>query len=527
MTQQYTLGLLSLSIKDEAVKAIHQNQQLEIIFEKQVKLTVDTVSTHQIELLQTKNWIINEQQPIYGLILEGSNAIEDWLTIINGLSKKKNSLLHGSATVNDAQQEIEWFKNYMVASKSEKVKKNMQNKKYTTKKDTTTITDNSQKKKKRIELRSSNIGQIEPRHMSTTTLVAKRSSTHPKIPNITSTRNANNLLEKKSNTRSNITKSSLKESNNKNKIDNNNNTRVSEERNRKRRGRGNSFSTYSSQSTTMTTTAAPSKKFLTAKGGISKNTLPVSILTGRTKKPNRLTTEKRSGIIPSSDEEEEEKDQTVNSKNSIQIAKEEDLVIQSIVDKELKKQLNPSNEDKVVEETDEKVTILNDVQKEEKEEAEEDILIIDQVQNQQTQLYSFSTTTCSTLTTTIVDEHDAEVAATISKSMAANIDDLFALPLLTSTTRTSGRSSSSFSSTLPRPETPDIVVDQLRLHFESMATSSVPQSPLPNSKINRKSAISPEFAARIKEMKPRNPVGTRVKNMVDFFMDENLHKWEF
>ncbi|KAF7725481.1 NME NM23 member 5 [Apophysomyces ossiformis] len=106
-------------------------------------------------------------------------------------------------------------------------------------------------------------------------------------------------------------------------------------------------------------------------------------------------------------------------------------------------------------------------------------------------------------------EHDAEVAATTAAVCQA-------------TTERPSSARASFSpnsvASLPRPETPEI--DQLRHRFETMAQVT----PVIE---KRKSTVSPEIAMRIKEMKPKDPVGERVKSMVVFFMDENLHKWEF
>ncbi|KAI8385041.1 uncharacterized protein BYT42DRAFT_284167 [Radiomyces spectabilis] len=115
-------------------------------------------------------------------------------------------------------------------------------------------------------------------------------------------------------------------------------------------------------------------------------------------------------------------------------------------------------------------------------------------------------------------EHDAEVAATTSMRMTTPLPSR---PSLTDR-RTSSSSRASFSprsmTSLPRPETPE--VDQLRQRFEVLAM------PAPVIE-KRPSVISPEIALRIKDMKPKDPAGARVKSMVEFFMDENLHKWEF
>ncbi|ORY99365.1 hypothetical protein BCR43DRAFT_489174 [Syncephalastrum racemosum] len=107
-------------------------------------------------------------------------------------------------------------------------------------------------------------------------------------------------------------------------------------------------------------------------------------------------------------------------------------------------------------------------------------------------------------------EHDAEVAAathyTHSTASSSRAD-----------TPPSTRASFSPNSvaSLPRPETPE--VDQLRHRFESMSAMSNVASVVPTS--------SPR--PPLTEIKTKPPAGSRVKSMVEFFMDENLHKWEF
>ncbi|KAI8390086.1 hypothetical protein BD560DRAFT_442660 [Blakeslea trispora] len=131
------------------------------------------------------------------------------------------------------------------------------------------------------------------------------------------------------------------------------------------------------------------------------------------------------------------------------------------------------------------------------------------------------------------DEHDAEVAATTTKAIhQQQTHTEQELPQqqhhdhqLSSSVQ-SGRSSFSPNSviSLPRPETPE--VDQLRLRFENIIQTSTPTT---IDMVRRRSSpkIAPEIAHRIKDMKPRGPVGSRVKSMVELFMDENLNKWEF
>lgn len=130
--------------------------------------------------------------------------------------------------------------------------------------------------------------------------------------------------------------------------------------------------------------------------------------------------------------------------------------------------------------------------------------------------------TCSS-----ADEHDAEVAAATSHQNT----DAQHVKIAASIFQNSSRRSSSFSpnsvSSLPRPETPE--VDQLRLRFENIIQTSSPNLTNELQAFPRRpsSKMSPEFISRIKEMKPKGPVGSKVKSMVELFMDENLNKWEF
>ncbi|KAI9491456.1 hypothetical protein BDB00DRAFT_833092 [Zychaea mexicana] len=109
-------------------------------------------------------------------------------------------------------------------------------------------------------------------------------------------------------------------------------------------------------------------------------------------------------------------------------------------------------------------------------------------------------------------DHDAEVAAATNHTTST-------IPATEHSALRASLSPNSVSS-LPRPETPE--VDSLRLRFESLGHTR----PANASNQHRKS-LSPEAALKIKETRPKTPGGTKVKSMVDFFMDENLHKWEF
>ncbi|CDS10855.1 hypothetical protein LRAMOSA11341 [Lichtheimia ramosa] len=132
-------------------------------------------------------------------------------------------------------------------------------------------------------------------------------------------------------------------------------------------------------------------------------------------------------------------------------------------------------------------------------------------------------------------EHDAEVAATTRlANVASSASVATTATTMTNTTMTTDdRSSTSPSilrtslspnsiSSLPRPETPE--VDHLRQRFESIAQITSPTNKPYGA---RPSTTSPDNPLKVKDMKPKSPSGARVKSMVDFFMDENLHKWEF
>jgi hypothetical protein len=269
----------------------------------------------------------------------------------------------------------------------------------------------------------------------------------------------------------------------------------------------------------------PTKKLLstTTKGGVSKNTPPVSIITGRTRKPSRLT-EKRPVTTAA----------TTTTKNKVQpIAIKEVAVNEPIVKKEVDEAIAIKEEEAVAvqdestiaikeepiaeedatvsEEEPEKETVVITKEPEKEAEVTEELPAEDQEFINESPPPVSHLSTCSSAAT---DEHDAEVAAAMQKRP---IIDSFAFT-------NSGRSSFSPNSvaSLPRPETPE--VDQLRLKFETIIQTTTPAE---SQMLRRPSKISPEFVSRIKEMKPRGPAGARVKSMVELFMDENLNKWEF
>ncbi|KAI8337658.1 hypothetical protein BC941DRAFT_452486 [Chlamydoabsidia padenii] len=112
-------------------------------------------------------------------------------------------------------------------------------------------------------------------------------------------------------------------------------------------------------------------------------------------------------------------------------------------------------------------------------------------------------------------DYDKEVAAT-------------AVPSNSSATQFDSSLDPMDSSTMTRSKSPQ--VGNLKQRFEYLAKTQSLTTFTPRTNvalIKRNSSFTPEIAYCIKDLKPKNPAGSRVKSMVDFFMDENLHKWEF
>ncbi|KAI9300921.1 hypothetical protein BJ944DRAFT_234390 [Cunninghamella echinulata] len=322
-------------------------------------------------------------------------------------------------------------------------------------------------------------------------------------------------------------------------------------------------------------------------GGISKNTPAKSVLTGRPRKYSRARKEDQPTIAPLSSESpavihevtdvpdtiiiNNENDNNKNSLTQSDPIKEtpssiiEEVIKESPVEKEEKEkeEIEGSIENVTNNLTVPESTVASD-KSEEEEEKEEPKPISTSTSTTAEPIEPLpsitSTTDCSQATTE--SDHDAEVAAATSQFMNNNNNNNNNnnRSIITSTTNTPSNiittgfnsiniksntvesptgiidrrlSNSSYSitssaaSTLPRPETPE--VDNLRQRFESMsqlsAATNATTPPMVTAK--RNSSINPEVASRIKDLKPRDPVGSRVKSMVEFFMDENLHKWEF
>lgn len=111
----------------------------------------------------------------------------------------------------------------------------------------------------------------------------------------------------------------------------------------------------------------------------------------------------------------------------------------------------------------------------------------------------------STGSSVFSDENDAEVAAATSSIITTDHD----LERYSIKSRNSSLSPSSVASS--RPQTPE--VHELLNKFEQFIQIGQQDKSKPNKLSN--------------EIRTKPPTGSRVKNMVEFFMDENLNKWEF
>ncbi|CAO3610773.1 unnamed protein product [Cunninghamella echinulata] len=324
-------------------------------------------------------------------------------------------------------------------------------------------------------------------------------------------------------------------------------------------------------------------------GGISKNTPAKSVLTGRPRKYSRARREDQPTITPLSsespttiheatgvsdtiinNEDDNNKNDHIQSDpiietSSINEEKIKELPVEENENEKEKEEIESSIENITNNLTVPEPTVANDKDEEkEKEESKPTSTSTSTTVEPIEPLPSItSTTDCSQATSE--SDHDAEVAAATSQFMDNNNNNSSSnnntsITTTTTTTNTPSHitttgfnstniksntvesptgiidrrlSNSSYSitssaaSTLPRPETPE--VDNLRQRFESMsqlsAATNATAPPIVTTK--RNSSINPEVASRIKDLKPRDPVGSRVKSMVEFFMDENLHKWEF
>ncbi|CAO3635772.1 unnamed protein product [Cunninghamella blakesleeana] len=323
-------------------------------------------------------------------------------------------------------------------------------------------------------------------------------------------------------------------------------------------------------------------KRISSTGGISKNIPAKSVLTGRPRKYSRAKKEDiPSNLVSSTPIKEEDTSSLPLKENQLDIVSlmKENENENKLEEKDEKNEMISSSstspvsktvldhhdqqqEEQKDEKEDEKENQL--VHNDEEEEEEKDKVVEGSISSSSTAATTepieplpsiTSTTVCSQATTE--SDHDAEVAATTSKfvdninnntitttttttttatnhvkSMAANIittglNTVKSNPVESPTAMAIRRLSntSSAASTLPRPETPE--VDNIRQKFESMSQLNNNNNNTTPIMTTKRNSINPEVASRIKDMKPRDPVGNRVKSMVEFFMDENLHKWEF
>lgn len=232
--------------------------------------------------------------------------------------------------------------------------------------------------------------------------------------------------------------------------------------------------------TNKSASGSPAKKVLSPKSDASKNIPSTLVSTGRTKRPGKSLEKTRVVAKPPPVQKKSDTKKTIEKKEEkerVQEEKGESIAIEE--------QMMTGPEELAI-----------------KERSEEAVL------QPVPQL--------STCSSTLFDEHDAEVAATTTRLLMNHENQIEPC----SSVRSSSLSPNSVTS-LPRPETPEI--SEIRSKFEQTIQISHHEkmSPRPTSK------VSNELVSRIKEMKPRDPAGSKVKSMVEFFMDENLNKWEF
>ncbi|GAA5810027.1 hypothetical protein MFLAVUS_003443 [Mucor flavus] len=544
---QRTLGIVSFNKKPNIVEKISIQDDLSIVFEKKFELSVESAKLALDK--QTK-----EPQTVFGFILEGSNAIEDWLNIVDS-EQSKSLLFHGSLNPENAQTEINWFQSESFPSTSStstassssssssaipvKVANNRKNviKKTTTSTKQSSVSGTTSPHQRKLALRDTTSSPDGPRNSLRKPAPIVRNS---KIPN---TRTPTTTTPLKTSRISNTTRVAtpttrttatppIRTATSKPaaKPTTKSTTKQLVPRRSELNGRRGSLVTATATAT------ATTKLTTTTKGGVSKNTPPTSIITGRTRKYSKITEKKpvlntTTATKPKSEKpvvvEKEEQVKEVNNENK---SDEPVAVVEAEAAKEEEDEAIVVKEEKVEvveEDEDEDEAIVVDAFDEEPQEikVEQDEVIPTEDEEEShvlTQQPVSHPSTCSS-----ADEHDAEVAAATSHQNT----DAQHVKIAASIFQNSSRRSSSFSpnsvSSLPRPETPE--VDQLRLRFENIIQTSSPNLTNELQAFPRRpsSKMSPEFISRIKEMKPKGPVGSKVKSMVELFMDENLNKWEF
>ncbi|KAG1097708.1 hypothetical protein G6F42_018129 [Rhizopus arrhizus] len=187
MTQQ-TLGIISLNLKDDILSKIAATPKVNLVYQQPFELTIAT----SLEILEKT---ISKALPVYGFILEGSNAIRDWsqITSAASLSKRRGAFVHAS-TVENAQHQVDWFKNLVLTDLA--IEKNTSTASSTSsssipikvkkqqKPKSVNVSDNSPQRK---PLRSSTAQQQPPSARLATTTAARKpavsTSNRSKIPN--------------------------------------------------------------------------------------------------------------------------------------------------------------------------------------------------------------------------------------------------------------------------------------------------------------------------------------------------------
>lgn len=529
---QQTLGIVHFDIKSDVLSNI-KSSDLKIVAEKKFELSVEAAKG----VLNKEG--ISESQLAFGFILEGMNAIQDWLNITS-TSFSTKSLIHGSLNPDNAQREIDWFQTLSDSSLSSKSSNNSSSIPVMVNTATATARKNLLKKPANMAKSTAKKGGTVS---GTSPHQRKRDTTSADEPRLRKPLTTNNtVVRSKIPPPSSTVKSrtqtlaiNKKEGATPTTIAATTNTRVASSANMSKNTAARRTDVNSRRRSLVTATAnidSTAKKLsTTAKGGVSKNTPPPSMITGRTRKYSKLT-EKRpvSATIKSMTETpavDIKKEETKEDVLTIVPVAEENNSSQSEapeVEKEETKE--QALEDEAIAIVDQGIEIKKEPAKSDDDigtNEKDDITIHNNILTQQPVSHP---STCSSS----ADEHDAEVAATISNTnkntntvkVAANFFQ----------NNGSGGRSSSFSpnsvSSLPRPETPE--VDQLRQRFETLIQTSAPNTPhdhIPNSRRPSSKMSSEYIISRIKEMKPKDPVGSKVKSMVELFMDENLNKWEF
>ncbi|KAI8984645.1 hypothetical protein BDF20DRAFT_834137 [Mycotypha africana] len=503
--QEQTFGLISMRVTADAFKELKKNPQLRIIVEGQFELSVETAK-------QNLKREIKSDLPVYAFVLEGMNAVYEWLNIVNALNAATNTkrLIHGSSDITFAQLEISWFNNMILADLSI-----TQNVSSIRRSSTTT----KSLRKLSISLSSSSSASSATAPTIATSQKQQTKKVLPSTVNLKSINKESSTTTITTNTSTSVTakKASIAPVQKRKSHESNKKSTTSQNTVLQTASKGKSKAP-SAPTTTVTKNkvyGSRNNTSLTAnKGGITKK-VPTSILNSRPRNSNKMAMEKKSGSTKKEVSQGDDKEEILQPQNNEvkeqQRAKEQPMTV-SKMEKELNTQLPTMSTDR----------------------------------KQQPVSYN---STCSTSLAAFTDDVDADIKDTTSRlSLLVDLPPLLSSSTAT-TTPTSARSCFSpiLIASLPHNSQNDCAaeVEKLRIRFEtiiqlnSLQTANLtPRAALLDPGNNacgiandhyqkqrkrRSSNFSSEFASRIKDMKPRGPVGSRVKSMVEFFMDESLN----